>query len=153
MEDNLNGEQPQWKMTTMKDDHNWRRTQWKTTSLEDDLNGRQSQWKTTSRKPYRKQMTSACLFSQLCIELCPVSCIDCGYTANYSKISIILGEKTANKVEPFRSVPHDIIKMHSLNWNTFPLKFCTIGKICIPSYKQLTTWVYWKLIFLTRLSV
>ena len=71
MEDDLNGRQPHWKMTTMKDDHNGRRTQWKKTSMEDDLNGRQSQWKMTSRKPYRKQMTPACLASKSFTELGP----------------------------------------------------------------------------------
>ena len=43
---------------------NGRRFKWNTTSMENDINGRQPQWKTTSRKPYRKQMTSACLVSQ-----------------------------------------------------------------------------------------
>ena len=84
MEDDLNGRRPQWKTTTMEDNHNRRQRQrkttsiedgirphWKTTSMEDDLNGRQYQWKTTSRKPYRKQMTSAWLASKSCTELGP----------------------------------------------------------------------------------
>ena len=70
-EDDINGRQHQWKTTTMEDDHNERRPQMKTTSIEDELNGRRSQWKTTSRKPYRKQMTSACLASRSCTELGP----------------------------------------------------------------------------------
>ena len=60
MEDNLNGRRPQWKTP-----------QWKMTSMEDDLNGRQTQWRTTLRKPYRKQMTSACLASRSCTKLGP----------------------------------------------------------------------------------
>ena len=39
-QDDLNGRQPQWKMTSMEDDLNGRRLEWKTTSMEDDLNGR-----------------------------------------------------------------------------------------------------------------
>ena len=39
--------------------------------MEVDLNGRQPQWKTTSRKPYRNQMTLACLSSQFYTELGP----------------------------------------------------------------------------------
>ena len=39
--------------------------------MEYELNGGRSQWKTTSRKPYRKQMTSACLASRSCTELGP----------------------------------------------------------------------------------
>ena len=60
MEDDLNGRQPQWKMSTMEDNLNGTRPQWKMILMKDNLNGRQSQWKMTSRKPYRKQMTSAC---------------------------------------------------------------------------------------------
>ena len=36
-EDNLNGRQPQLKMTSMEDDHNGRQPQWKMISVEDDL--------------------------------------------------------------------------------------------------------------------
>ena len=71
MEDDHIGRQPQWKTTSMKDDLNGRQTQWKTNSMEDNLNGRQSQWKMPSRKPYRKQMISACLPSKSCTELGP----------------------------------------------------------------------------------
>ena len=71
MEDNLNGRQPQWKTTSMEDNLNKRRPEWKTKSMEDELNGRQPQWKTTLRKPYRKQMTSACIASRSCTELGP----------------------------------------------------------------------------------
>ena len=71
MEENLNGRQPQWKVTSMKDDLNRRQTQWKMTSMEDKLNGRQSQLKMTSWNPYRKQMTPACLASKSCTELGP----------------------------------------------------------------------------------
>ena len=71
MEDHLNRRQPQWKTTSMKDDLNGRQTQWNTTSIEDNLNGRQFQWKMTSRKPYRKQITSACLASKSYTELGP----------------------------------------------------------------------------------
>ena len=71
MEDDLNGRQPQWKTTSIEDNLNERRPEWKTKSMEDDLNGRQTQWRTTSRKPYRKQMTSACLASRSCTDLGP----------------------------------------------------------------------------------
>ena len=71
MEDNLNGRQPQCKTTSIEDDLNGRRLEWKTNSMVDNLNGRHPQWKTTSRKPYRKQMTSARLASKSCSELGP----------------------------------------------------------------------------------
>ena len=95
MEDDLNGRQPQWKTTTMEDDHNERRPQMKTASIEDELNGRRSQWKTTSRKPYRKQMTSACLASQFRTELGPyqpqlVLLFFLPHIQNFGKIIVIV---------------------------------------------------------------
>ena len=82
MEDDLNGRRPQLKTTSMEDDLNGRQPQWKSPLMEDDLKGRGSQGKNTSMeeyldgsqprwKPYRKQMTLACLASQLCAELGP----------------------------------------------------------------------------------
>ena len=43
MEDNINGRQPQWKMTSLEDDRKW-----KTNSIEDNFIGRQLYWKTNS---------------------------------------------------------------------------------------------------------
>ena len=43
----LNGRQPKWKTTSMKDNLHGRQPQWKTTSMEDNLNRRQPQCKTT----------------------------------------------------------------------------------------------------------
>ena len=37
MEDNLNGRQPQWKMTSMEYDLNGRQPQWKKISMEDNI--------------------------------------------------------------------------------------------------------------------
>ena len=50
MENDLNGRQPQWKMTAMEEELNGsklngRQTQWKATSMEDELNGRPPQWR------------------------------------------------------------------------------------------------------------
>ena len=73
MEDNIIGRQPQWKTTSMEDNLNERRPEWKTKSMEDDLNGRQTQWRTTSRKPYRKQMTSACLVTNYVLSFVQLS--------------------------------------------------------------------------------
>ena len=63
MEDNLNGRQPQWKMTSMEDDFNGRQPQGKNISIEEYLDVSRPQW-----MPYRKQMISA---SQFCTELGP----------------------------------------------------------------------------------
>ena len=62
MEDDLNGRQPQWKITSMKDHINGRQPRWKTTAMEDEINVRQPQWKMT---------TLAYLASQFCSELGP----------------------------------------------------------------------------------
>ena len=66
IEDDHNGRQHQWKTASIEDVINERQTKWKTNAMEDDLNGRQPQ-----RKPYRKQMTSACPASKSCTELGP----------------------------------------------------------------------------------
>ena len=82
MEADPNGRQPQRKKTLKEDDLNGRRPQWKTTLMEDNLKGRGSQGKNTSMeeyldgsqpqwKPYRNQMTLACLASQFYTELGP----------------------------------------------------------------------------------
>ena len=79
IEEDLNGKLPQWKTTLMEDNLNGRQLQWMTandlkgrrpqgrnTSMEEYLNGSRPQW-----KPYRKQLTLACLASQFCTELAP----------------------------------------------------------------------------------
>ena len=66
MEDNLNGRQPQWKMTSMEENLKGRGSHGKNTSMEEYLDGSRPQW-----KPYRNQMTFACLASQFHIELGP----------------------------------------------------------------------------------
>ena len=71
MKDNLNGRQPKWKTTLMEDDLNGRQPQWKMTTMKDDNNGRQPQLKMNQGKPYRKQLTSACRASKSCTELGP----------------------------------------------------------------------------------
>ena len=48
MEDNLDGRQPQWKMTSMEDDLNRRLPQSKNTYMEEHVNGSRPIW-----KPYR----------------------------------------------------------------------------------------------------
>ena len=78
----LNGRQPQWKMTSMKDNLNGRQPWWKIISMEDDLNGRRARGKMTSMeehingswpqwKSYTKQKTLACQASKFCTELGP----------------------------------------------------------------------------------
>ena len=62
MENDLNGRQPRWKTTSMKDNLNGKQHQLKTTSMADEINVRQPQWKMT---------TLACLASQFCSELGP----------------------------------------------------------------------------------
>ena len=63
MEDDFNGIQPQWKMTSMEDDLNGRQPQGKNISIEEYLDVSRPQW-----MPYRKQMILA---SQFCTELGP----------------------------------------------------------------------------------
>ena len=56
IEDALNGRQPRWKMTSMKDsmeeDLNGRQPQWKKTSMADNLNGRRA-WPSSAPACFR----------------------------------------------------------------------------------------------------